>query len=195
MRRGCRPVVFVAPCFLTATWSRGRWHFLIGACSRLRKKNLSTRNHIRTTIRHFPLIVAFRPRNCVVIRKIQLFVAQIALSHVRTHTGEEVAPPHGCLYCGKAFKDRHAHAAHLRTHTGEKPFPCEWCGKRFSTKSNLTTHIQTHTAMPPGLRSLAAGGDAAHECEYCGVAFASADLLGAHGHESMSLCGLFAAYV
>lgn len=38
--------------------------------------------------------------------------------------------PCQCLICGKAFTQASSLIAHVRQHTGEKPYVCERCGKR-----------------------------------------------------------------
>ena len=52
---------------------------------------------------------------------------------------------HICKYCGHGCAKPSVLQKHLRSHTGERPYPCLPCGFSFKTKSNLYKHCKSRS--------------------------------------------------
>ncbi|XP_047238853.1 zinc finger protein 40 isoform X1 [Girardinichthys multiradiatus] len=73
-----------------------------------------------------------------------------------------------CEYCNRACAKPSVLLKHIRSHTGERPYPCITCGFSFKTKSNLYKHKKSHAhAIKLGLmaRSESGGGSLSQESD------------------------------
>ncbi|RUS72967.1 hypothetical protein EGW08_019270, partial [Elysia chlorotica] len=56
-----------------------------------------------------------------------------------------------CNKCGRVFPREKSLQAHLRTHTGERPYSCDYpgCSRAFCQSGQLKTHQRLHTGEKP----------------------------------------------
>lgn len=92
-----------------------------------------------------------------------------------------------CPFCKQTFIDKTKCCGHIRSHTGEKPFPCAHCDETFSMKGNLTRHLRVHSVKKPSSKGVKDRSSLnkklrakPYSCTFCKKSFAECDTLQKH---------------
>lgn len=99
------------------------------------------------------------------------FVRRITLiEHVmKKHKNQDIPLKQLCSVCGRGFRGKAEIRRHMRSHTGEKPFPCTLCDKRYREAKALRRHVSSaHMDERPFI------------CEICTKGFHTKAILQAH---------------
>ncbi|XP_051948536.1 zinc finger protein 40-like isoform X2 [Xyrauchen texanus] len=97
-------------------------------------------------------------------------VVNFGMSQVPDISAKEQKPKkqgkYVCEYCKRACAKPSVLLKHIRSHTGERPYPCVTCGFSFKTKSNLYKHKKSHAhAIKLGLVKDSGSGSLSQESD------------------------------
>ncbi|KAM6164964.1 zinc finger and BTB domain-containing protein 46 isoform 2-T2 [Rhynchocyon petersi] len=82
-----------------------------------------------------------------------------------------------CPYCSFSAMHQCILKRHMRSHTGERPYPCEICGKKFTRREHMKRHTLVHSK------------DKKYVCKVCNRVFVSAASVGIkHGSRRHGVC-------
>ncbi|KAI7805053.1 hypothetical protein IRJ41_024456, partial [Triplophysa rosa] len=89
--------------------------------------------------------IRLRRKTCSIPNKLSEYDLQLSEGLHKKEQKSAKTGKYVCQYCGRACAKPSVLKKHIRSHTGERPYPCIPCGFSFKTKSNLYKHRKSHT--------------------------------------------------
>ena len=84
---------------------------------------------------------------CIKFDSISELVEHVNNSHLSILNNENICLWDGCDRFNQSFHNRASLNAHIRRHTGERPFVCMQCQKSFSRSDALSKHLKSHSTI------------------------------------------------
>lgn len=78
---------------------------------------------------------------------IQELVDHVNNLHLSSPSSDNICFWEGCDRFNQPFHNRTSLNAHIRRHTGERPFICNQCQKSFSRSDALAKHVKSHSEI------------------------------------------------
>ncbi|XP_001861786.2 zinc finger protein 879 [Culex quinquefasciatus] len=89
--------------------------------------------------------------------------------------------PYPCNICGRAFSTSSNMKTHMNVvHSQDRPFKCHLCHKSFNSETRLRSHVESHSYPMGSMSNEASGSELSSTCKICNKTFSHPSYLTIH---------------